>query len=63
MEKDERLNIKVLPVHKAAVHRMAEADGEPMAVFVRRLIRTEAQRRGIWPIPQDVDRLAVVGQQ
>lgn len=46
------LVVKVLPVHKEAVQRMAQEDGEPMAVFVRRLIRAEAQRRGLWPVPQ-----------
>jgi hypothetical protein len=28
---------------------MAEDDGESVAVMVRRLIRAEAQRRGLWP--------------
>jgi hypothetical protein len=44
---------RVLPVHKWAVERMAQADGEPVAVVVRRLIRAEAQRRGLWPVTMD----------
>lgn len=49
MCKRERLAINVLPVHKRAIERMAEADGEPMSVILRRLIRAEAKTRGLWP--------------
>jgi len=47
MLKTERLTIKVLPDQKAALESMAESEGEPVAVVLRRLIRTEAQRRGL----------------
>lgn len=43
------LTLRVLPAHKAALERMAQADGEAVAVVVRRLIRTEARKRGVWP--------------
>ena len=39
MLKTERLTIKVLPSDKAALERIAESEGEPVAVIVRRLIR------------------------
>lgn len=53
MEKPDAMQtlvVKVLSTHKAAVQRMARDDSEPMAAFVRRLIREEAQRRGLWPV-------------
>ena len=49
MNKTERLMIKVLPDQKAALVAMAETEGEPVAVVLRRLIRTEARRRGLLP--------------
>ena len=47
--KTERLSFKVLASQKAIMERMAQAEGEPIAVVMRRLIRAEAQRRGLWP--------------
>lgn len=51
MAHGDRLTVKVLPAHKAALERTARANGEAMAVVVRRLIRTEAERLGMWPEP------------
>lgn len=48
----EHIGIAVLPVHKAALRRLAEANGETMAVTLRRLIRDEAKRQGMWPLPE-----------
>jgi hypothetical protein len=48
MLKTERLVVKVLPAHKAALARMAQADDLSEAAVVRRLIRAEAERRHIW---------------
>ena len=39
MFKTERLTIKVLQSDKAALERLAKAEGEPVSVIVRRLIR------------------------
>ena len=50
--KDERLVLKVLPAHKMALRLLADAEGEAMAVIVRRLIRIAAHRRGFWPPDQ-----------
>ena len=47
--KNERLVVKMLPSDKAALRRLAAAEGEAMAVIVRRLIREAAGRRGLWP--------------
>jgi hypothetical protein len=48
MVKTEKLSVKLLHSHKEALERIAMADGEPMAVVVRGLIRNEATRRGMW---------------
>jgi len=51
MLKSKRLTVKVLPSDKEAIEQMAQAEGEPVAVIVRRLIRQEAQRRGLLEPP------------
>ncbi len=48
MVKSEKLGIKVLPKHKWALEEMAALEGEPMAAVLRRLIRSEAERLGLW---------------
>jgi hypothetical protein len=52
MQKTERLAIKVLVADKQALSRLADADGEAMAVVMRRLIREEASRHGLCPAQQ-----------
>lgn len=47
MQKTEKMSFKVLPRDKEAIERLAEREGEPMAVLMRRLIRNEAQRHGL----------------
>jgi len=47
MVKTERLSLKVLEEQKHALRQMAEADGESIAVVVRRLINAEILRRGL----------------
>ena len=47
----QHIGIVALPAHKEALRRLAHANGETMAVVVRRLIREEAQRRGMWAAP------------
>jgi hypothetical protein len=47
--KTERLSVKVLQADKMALEQMAKADGESMAVIVRRLIREAAKERGLSP--------------
>jgi len=49
MLKTERLALTVLKRDKEALRRIAAAEGEAMAVVVRRLIRQEARHRGLWP--------------
>ena len=48
MLKTERLAVKVLPAHKLALARIAQAEDTSEATIVRRLIRTEAERRHVW---------------
>ncbi len=52
MERRERIAILLLPAHRKAIERIAEADGEPMSVVLRRLVREEARERGLWPEAQ-----------
>ena len=52
MEKSERLAVKVLPAHKAALEQIAQTEDTSEAAIVRRLIRREAERRGLWPSGQ-----------
>ncbi len=46
--KRDRIALLVLPAHKLALARIAQADEISEAAVVRRLIRAEAQRRHIW---------------
>jgi predicted transcriptional regulator len=50
MTKTERLTVKVLPAHKQALERIAEREDTSSAAIMRRLIRQEAERRGVWPV-------------
>jgi predicted transcriptional regulator len=49
MTKSERLTVKVLPAHKQALERIAEQEETSSAAIMRRLIRREAERVGVWP--------------
>lgn len=49
MYKSERFGLMMTPTEKQAVQRLAEAEGGlTQAALIRRLIRAEAQRRGVW---------------
>jgi len=56
MFKTERLTVKVLPAHKAVLERIAQSEDTSEAAIVRRLIRSEAERRGLWPAPEQPQR-------
>ena len=50
MEKTERFGLVLTPAELAALQRLADSDGGlSSAAVIRRLIRQEAQRRGVWP--------------
>ena len=52
MTKREEVRILLTPAQKSALQAIARADGEPISVTMRRLIRAEAERRGLWqPAP------------
>jgi hypothetical protein len=56
MNKTERFGLIITPAEKVAVQRLAEAEGGlTQAALIRRLIRTEAQRRGVWGEGQKVE--------
>jgi hypothetical protein len=48
VRKSERLTVKVMAAHKNALRTLAQIEGEPVAMIVRRLIRAEAERRNVW---------------
>ena len=52
MGKSERLPVTacLLPAHKAVLEQLAQVEDTSAATIVRRLIRAEGERRGIWPI-------------
>jgi hypothetical protein len=60
MDARERISIQVLPEHKAAAERLAQREGESVSVLVRRLIVSEAKRRGLWPPVAERSELAEV---
>ena len=49
MLKPERLTVKALPADKAALEQLAQQEDVSAAAILRRLIRAEAERRGMWP--------------
>lgn len=49
----EHIAVTMLPEHKEVLRRLSQASGERMAVVVRRLIREEGERAGIWPLRAD----------
>ncbi len=52
MNKTERLSIKVLPSDKALLLQIAQAEGESVAVIIRRLIRSAARRAQVSNLPR-----------
>ncbi len=44
--------VKLTARQREALNRLAHAEDEPISAVVRALIRAEAQRRGLWPEPQ-----------
>ncbi len=50
MDRSERLGLVLSPREKDAVRRLSEVEGGlSQATLVRRLIRREARRLGLWP--------------
>ena len=45
----ERLVIGLSVRDRVVLERLANVEGEPMAVVVRRLIREAARKQGMWP--------------
>ncbi len=60
MLKTERLTVKVLPAHKAALEQLAQQEDVSAAAMMRRLIRAEAERRGLWSSLEKTSRRAEV---
>lgn len=52
--KDERLGLVLTSTEKAALQKLAAAEGGlSQSATVRRLVRVEAERRGLWPSVQE----------
>lgn len=50
MFKTERLGLALSPEEKSVLEHLAEMEGGlSQAALVRRLIRAEARKRGLWP--------------
>lgn len=50
MDKTERFGLVLTPAERAAVVKIADSEGGlSQAAVIRRLIRHEAQRNGVWP--------------
>jgi len=55
MRKSERLGFVLSPREKSALRYLAEMEGGlSQSALLRRLIRAEAQRRGLWPEEQSL---------
>lgn len=48
MRRNERFGLVLTEQEKVVMQHMAEAEGVPIAVVVRRLIRAEATERGLF---------------
>jgi len=59
----ERFAIAMSPRDRAALRRLADTIGEAQAVIVRRLIRREAERRGLLPCPDQYAQGASLRQE
>ena len=54
MKRDERLHLVLNVTERAALRRLAEADGNlSQAALLRRLVLVEAERRGLLPFGGD----------
>lgn len=64
MPRTERLGVLVTPLEKAAVQKLAEAEGGlSQAALIRRLIRREARRQGLWPMAKRAVHLSEASQE
>lgn len=52
LQEIERVNVKVLRIHKVALRSLAELEGESISVVLRGIIREAALKRGVWPVEQ-----------
>jgi len=50
--RDEGFRMMLNVDEKRALQELAERDGGSQAAIVRRLVRAEAEKRGLWPIAQ-----------
>jgi hypothetical protein len=49
-KRDEGFRLVMTPAEKSALVALAEHDDGSQAAIVRRLVRAEAERRGLWPV-------------
>lgn len=50
-EERDRIAVTLLPAHKVALRLLAARRGESMAAVMRDLLRSEAERHGVWQPP------------
>lgn len=65
MKRVARFGLVLTPAEKCALARLSEAEGGlSQAATVRRLIRREAGRHGLWPVQQGQEsKIEQVGNQ
>jgi len=60
MSRDVRFGLVPTPAEKCALAQLSEAEGGlSQAATVRRLIRKEARRHGLWPVKEGKDQAKV----
>lgn len=50
---DEDFRLVMTQAEKSALEALAEHDDGSQAAIIRRLVRSEAERRGLWPSVQE----------
>jgi hypothetical protein len=52
-KRDETFRFIMTTAEKSALEALAEHEDGSQAAVVRRLVRAEARRRGLWPVPDE----------
>jgi hypothetical protein len=58
MYKSERLVVRLDKVERASVERLAQFESLPPSTLARYLLLREAEKRGLWPLPDRAREVA-----
>jgi hypothetical protein len=53
MNKTRMVQVRITPVERQALERMARIEARKVSETVRQIIRESAQRRGCWPMSEN----------